>query len=214
MRDHRKGRGKPVLLSDVGGVLVEDHWRCVAELLARAHPLDVEATRATLYRLCPPLDLGRESLDDFHRAFVEATGIPVHRAEFRRIVLHQGLRLVRPTFRLYLRLRHEDGVRIIAVSNISEILWASVERRFRLSQVLDDAVISSRVGVTKPDRHIFEVTVKVAGVDPADCIFVDDSATNVRGAQALGIRAFHVTGDPEELERLLAGIYRPDGPET
>lgn len=198
---------KPVLLSDLGGVLVEDTWRCVAELLAKKYPVDPAPTCVLLHQLCPALDVGAESFDDFHRTFVQQSGIPVPLSEFREITLKRSLRLIRPTFRLYLRLRREAGVRIIVVSNIAEVLWSSIEQKFRISRALDGAVISSRVGAAKPDRRIFEAAIAAAGVGPADLVFVDDTAVNVRGAEAVGIPAFQVTGGPRQLRDLLNRIY-------
>ncbi|MFI5332621.1 MAG: HAD-IA family hydrolase, partial [Candidatus Babeliales bacterium] len=52
-------------------------------------------------------------------------------------------------------------------------------------------VIPQMIGKTKPSAEIYEYTVKILGVDPLDCFFVDDSAINVAGAQQCGIKAVH-----------------------
>ena len=50
-------------------------------------------------------------------------------------------------------------------------------------------VISAEEGVHKPQPEIFRLGAERAGVDPADCVFVDDLRENCRGAEAVGMTA-------------------------
>ncbi|GAA0616833.1 HAD-IA family hydrolase [Sporichthya brevicatena] len=52
----------------------------------------------------------------------------------------------------------------------------------------DVVVVSGEVGMRKPDPEIFELAAKQLGVEPAQCVFVDDFEVNTAGAAALGIR--------------------------
>jgi HAD superfamily hydrolase (TIGR01509 family) len=58
-------------------------------------------------------------------------------------------------------------------------------------------VDSAFVGMRKPDREIYELSVRGFGdgVEMSDCVFVDDSADNCAGAEACGMRAVQYTGD-------------------
>lgn len=55
--------------------------------------------------------------------------------------------------------------------------------------LLDGIIVSGSLGFLKPDPRIFEAALELAGVPPELALFVDDSATNVAGARALGIRS-------------------------
>jgi putative hydrolase of the HAD superfamily len=59
-------------------------------------------------------------------------------------------------------------------------------------------VNSSEVGVAKPDRKIFEISLLRAGAEPAEALFIDDMAENVKAAENLGITG-HVFSSHVEL---------------
>lgn len=48
---------------------------------------------------------------------------------------------------------------------------------------------SCDIGVAKPDRRAYEIAAERLGVDPADCLFIDDSEANVLAAREVGMRA-------------------------
>jgi len=51
------------------------------------------------------------------------------------------------------------------------------------------AVVSSDVGVRKPDRDIYLLAAERVGVDPPGCVFVDDLEVNLAPARELGMTA-------------------------
>lgn len=68
--------------------------------------------------------------------------------------------------------------------------WAAhLRRRFGIDRFLRTAVISSEVGIRKPDRRIFEELFRRLGTEPAQCLYVDDRAKNTRAAVELGMTA-------------------------
>ena len=72
--------------------------------------------------------------------------------------------------------------------------------------VFHEIVISGDVGLHKPDPAIFELTCSRLGVEPRECVFVDDLRENCAAAEALGITAIlHRGADSTvpEIERLL-----------
>jgi putative hydrolase of the HAD superfamily len=75
-----------------------------------------------------------------------------------------------------------------------------------LADLADEVVSSARVGLAKPDPRIFELAAERAGVPPARCLFVDDTAENVEAAAALGMRTLHFS-EPAGLERALAPLF-------
>jgi len=51
----------------------------------------------------------------------------------------------------------------------------------------DEMIISAEVGVMKPDAGIYQMALAGVGVSPAEAVFVDDTARNVEGANAVGM---------------------------
>jgi 2-haloacid dehalogenase len=96
------------------------------------------------------------------------------------------------------------GVPLYAITNYSGEKWAETLPRFPfLATAFRDTVVSGHAGVVKPDARIYRLLLDRNGLDPAACIFIDDSPRNVAGAAALGIDAIRFTG-PEALHDALA----------
>jgi putative hydrolase of the HAD superfamily len=62
-----------------------------------------------------------------------------------------------------------------------------------LAEHLDFVVNSSDVGFAKPNAEIFRHALAIAGAQPAETLFVDDTLENVSAATELGIHAHHFT---------------------
>ena len=78
-----------------------------------------------------------------------------------------------------------------------------------LEQLFDARVISSEVGLRKPDPTIYELAAERLGLPPAACVFVDDLPGNLKPARALGMATVLHRGDAEatlaEVRALLGG---------
>lgn len=77
---------------------------------------------------------------------------------------------------------------------------------YDLAEMFDVVVISHVVGLRKPERAIFELAAEKLGLEPRDCVFVDDTLVNVIAAREVGMAAVHFTGEAgqlAEIERLL-----------
>ena len=62
---------------------------------------------------------------------------------------------------------------------------------------LFDAVLESRVlGVRKPDPRFYELACETLGVQPDECVFLDDLGVNLKPARALGMHTIKVA-DPD-----------------
>jgi HAD superfamily hydrolase (TIGR01509 family) len=63
-------------------------------------------------------------------------------------------------------------------------------------------VISGEVGMHKPERQIYELTVEKLGVEPSECVFIDDLRENCEGAEAIGMTAIRHRHPAETIARL------------
>lgn len=95
------------------------------------------------------------------------------------------------------------GVRTGLLSNS----WGTdVYPRERFADLFDAVVISGEVGLRKPDPAIFRLAAERVGLEPSDCVFVDDLDLNIVAAERLGMAGV-VHRDPEQtlpqLSRLL-----------
>ncbi|UJW35219.1 HAD-IA family hydrolase [Saccharothrix sp. AJ9571] len=87
-------------------------------------------------------------------------------------------------------LLRDRGIRTALLSNAP---GAAGPTRRRLDPFFDALVFSGEVGVAKPDERVFLLTADRLGLGAGQCVFVDDSAGNVRGAVAAGMVGVHHT---------------------
>jgi len=97
------------------------------------------------------------------------------------------------------------GTRTFAITNFSNEKYAITEERFDFLGGFEDVVVSAREGVIKPDAAIYRLLLDRHGLDPAECVFIDDMAYNAEGARAVGMNALHFT-DPEAMAAGLAAL--------
>ena len=79
--------------------------------------------------------------------------------------------------------------------------------RALLAELFDGVVISGEVGMRKPTPDIYLLGAERIGLEPAQCVFVDDLPFNLEPAAELGMATVHHRGYEltiGELERLLA----------
>ncbi len=61
--------------------------------------------------------------------------------------------------------------------------------------LMDGAVVSAEERMMKPDPGIYALLCERYGLDPAECLFVDDNADNCEGARVAGMQAVRYSGD-------------------
>jgi epoxide hydrolase-like predicted phosphatase len=81
---------------------------------------------------------------------------------------------------------HEAGYRTALLTNESLQLEVRL-RELEIVDLFDHILISAQIGVMMPDPTAYRVALHTLNAAPHEAILIDDSLTNVRGAQALGI---------------------------
>ena len=88
------------------------------------------------------------------------------------------------------------------------------EQRMDVGDVMvmfDHVVESSKVGCRKPEPRFYEIACELVGVEPSECVFLDDLGINLKPARAMGMTTIKVgAADPAitELERVLGIALR------
>jgi putative hydrolase of the HAD superfamily len=75
----------------------------------------------------------------------------------------------------------------------------------------DHVIESSKAGVRKPDPRIYLMMCEALGVEPAQCIYLDDLGINCKPAATLGMHAIKVTSGPQALKELADVLNLPLG---
>jgi len=106
-------------------------------------------------------------------------------------------------------LKESRKYRLYALTNWSAETFPEALKRYEFLQYFKEILVSGKEGMKKPSAEIYELALSRFGIDAATTIFIDDSAKNVTGAEAVGIQAIHFKS-PEQLRDELTrlGILR------
>lgn len=107
-------------------------------------------------------------------------------------------------------LRKQYKVYILSNTNPYVMGWARSSEFTSAGKPLDayvDKIYASyEIGVTKPDRAIFDYMIKDSGLNPAETIFVDDGASNIAIGKELGFITLQPTNEEDWRQKLEALI--------
>jgi len=88
-----------------------------------------------------------------------------------------------------LTLLRNNGCKLAIVSNTEEIVTSHDLDQFDMRRHFETVVLSSVVGVSKPDPRIFRIALQRLGVLAQECLFVgDDYDCDYRGPERVGLR--------------------------
>ena len=105
----------------------------------------------------------------------------------------------------------DAGTPVYALTNWSAETFPIAQERFDFLGWFRGIVVSGEVEKAKPDADIFGHLSDDFGIDPADAVFIDDSAPNVATARRLGFHGLVFTS-PEALRADLARLGLPVAP--
>ena len=94
---------------------------------------------------------------------------------------------------------------LYALTNCSHETFPIARPRFPFFDWFDGIVVSGEIGLLKPQAPIYRHLLERFGLSAEDCVFIDDSAANVAGAEAVGITGLHFQS-PHKLRRELAKL--------
>ncbi|MFE5567053.1 HAD family hydrolase [Amycolatopsis japonica] len=98
------------------------------------------------------------------------------------------------------------GIKVAVLSNSWGTGAFDPYAGYQLHEWFDAVVISDQVGMRKPDPAIYRLAAEYIGIQPGECVFVDDTSRNLPPATDLGMATVlfsDTTSGVHEIERLL-----------
>lgn len=87
----------------------------------------------------------------------------------------------------------DKNYRLYALTNWSAETWPVAVDRFHFLQYFEGILVSGQEKLKKPDPKIYQMILDRYGLNPSECIFIDDNARNVAAAEAEGIKSIIFT---------------------
>lgn len=94
------------------------------------------------------------------------------------------------------------GIRLLGLTNWGASIYEIMEAYPDIFSLLDGRMISSEEHIIKPDVRIYERLIDKFGLDAKECLFVDDKAVNIDGAEKAGLNG-HLFTTAGELRNFL-----------
>ena len=206
------------IVSDFGGVLtspligsflrIQEAWDLPLESLGRAMQTVAERDGANPLH---ELECGRLSETDFLArlggALRDELGRDVPMHEFSE-QMWAALQPNHEVFDLLCALL-DDGYRMALLTNNVREWEPRWRTMFPIDDVFEVVVDSAFVGMRKPDRRIYDLTVQRVGVPASACLFIDDMDVNITGAVDAGLRAVHFRDNAQAIAEIRAALGRP-----
>ena len=200
------------LLLDIGNVLLLiDRERLFRELAAFRNPNGANGGAAREITLpasaCRAFEMGEIGPRRFYEQFLESTGCTLSYRHFLLV----WTRFFKPNLPM-IRLGRELAARmpVYLLSNTDPIHIPSLFDRYPQALFFHDMALSYELGAMKPDREFYSRALEKLDLIPEECLFVDDNAENVVGAEEFGIRTIHYR-DFEETRALIAEALGESG---
>jgi epoxide hydrolase-like predicted phosphatase len=146
---------------------------------------DYAAKLPAFQALCTESDLGKLSRAGFNEAVSKLSGVAVGEVE-------QGIEaetVIDTVLVAYVQGLKAKGYRIACLSNGSHEFTLKVITDYGLGELFEQVVLSSDLGMVKPDPRIYIYTLEMLQLPASQAIFVDDRKANVDAAEACGIRS-------------------------
>ncbi|MBT9370005.1 HAD-IA family hydrolase [Rhizobium sp. CSW-27] len=100
--------------------------------------------------------------------------------------------VLRPEARDAILAAKKAGLRLAILSNELDLFYGvEFRRRFPLIDLFDVIVDATYTGILKPDPRAYELVLAELGLPREACVFVDDQAKNIEGAEAVGLPHVH-----------------------
>jgi putative hydrolase of the HAD superfamily len=149
-------------------------------------------------------DHGYISRQDFLTQVAALAGISV---EAVMAVLHDKQRRNQPLIdrAKELKATYKIGLLSNTGKDTLDELFGEKER----DELFDDVLISSDVGMIKPSRDIFELSLERLGIAASEAVFIDDRPVNTDGAERVGMKTILFTTNAQ-FETELAALESSD----
>lgn len=193
---------------DLGGVLVRTEDREPREALAKRLGMSYEALSQLVFQSesARLATLGKITADQHWEQVRSRLNLAADDFSFVIKMFWGGDRLDIGLVDLIRSLRSKYTTALL--SNAWDDLREAINHQWKIADAFDELLISSEVGLAKPDERIYRVLLERLGVEAHEIVFVDDFIENIESARSVGLQAIHFQEAKAARDALLARLGR------
>lgn len=195
------------IILDLGGVLLNISFEATEKAfesigLTNFHQYFSQYKASPLFE---QLETGVVSEQEFFTYFRKETGLDVDDEEIT--TAWNAMLLDFPPERIEWLRSLENRYRVFLFSNTNSIHHEAFQLKFSaefpgkpFDLHFEKAYYSHLLGKRKPYMEAFEALIRDANINPATAIFIDDTKTNIEGAQKVGMKGIFLTNGETVLD--------------
>ena len=190
---------------DLFDVLVHPKSADVFEQLAR----DLRSPLETLWRYFDDPEtlrnslLGQETTAAYYQRIIHELNLP--QSAIALLVDTPNLLVVESQLISFIRSSH-SVLKTALCSDAPDMTRGQLTEGWKIADLFDVIIISSEVGLMKPDPEMYHLTLERLRILPQEAIFIDDKENNVIAAQAVGMVGIQFKDSTQtirEIDRIL-----------
>ena len=181
-----------VLFFDIGGVLIDIHPERTFQYISDCTDLDIDIVKQNFpNELHNQYEKGLINNKEWFLGFKDALPQPVCLKESDfwhawKLLLGKE----KKTVQIIKDLSRNYSIWLLSNTNAKHI-DDELKKRYLFPDLVDGAVYSFDVGVRKPDKSIYGIALEKVGVQPDQCVYIDDLIENVEAGRDAGFISVH-----------------------
>jgi epoxide hydrolase-like predicted phosphatase len=174
------------IVFDYGGVVGTDVMNFIHERVARKVGLPFENVKAEFKKLSPAIQKGEMSASMFYLRLGKVLNIDPNELEkIWTATFEENARVNKEVVEI-VRLLKNGGYKIaLCTNNISP--FVKMHNKHMDFSIFPVQIVSCEIGMRKPEKEIYEYTLKQLNVKADECIFIDDKPANIEAAKNIGM---------------------------
>lgn len=146
-------------------------------------------------------DVGEITEDEFNEQVAKLTGSTPAKVAAETSIYERNQELLN----FVAELRGEYKVSLL--TNVSKDTISRFFSEDERRDLFDDVLVSSEVGLVKPDPEIFALAARRLALRPEECVFIDDTAKNCEAAAKCGIKAIAYMGNKHTMRMVKQFLF-------
>jgi putative hydrolase of the HAD superfamily len=193
------------IIFDLGGVLLNLNYQLTRIAFENIGVQDFDAfyTQHKANPLFENLEVGAIEPEVFYESLRKATGLTLSNAQLE--TAWNAMLLDFPTDRLQWLDQIKNKYNIYLFSNTNAIHYKAFTSIYaqtapliglnpNFNHFFKEAHYSHTLGQRKPDVAAFDTVLSKSGLDPSQTLFIDDTISNIEGAQKAGLQTIFLSG--------------------
>lgn len=184
-----------VLIFDYGGVISLPQSPEHVNNIIRSLRQDIDGFQEAYYKQRAQYDSAQISGEQYWQNIILHYGLNPTDFEITHFIQEDVLSWTKLNGAViqFIRESKQKFYKLAMISNMTRDTLTYLRRYCSWLELFDVLCFSCDLGVTKPDYEIYAACLSKLNIPPEDCLFVDDSLKNVRGAVESGMHAILFT---------------------